>query len=411
MHIHMRAALLAGAALLAESLWAQPLTLDQAVGRAIAASPELRAGEAGVDAARADQLQARVRPNPTVSVDMENAAGTGGYGLFRQSELTVTYAQPLERGGKREARMAYAERGVVLAEAQWRVVRLDIAQQVQRAYIDVQIAEQLVWIGEDRVKLEKEMRSEAVRRVRGYKDPLFVETRADARITEAELALKEAVAKRPSARALLVSFWGGTVENLTVAEGIEKPDPRDPALAEADAAVFDAAVDQARARVVVEKSRAVQDVTVSGGTRFLRDTNDVALVGGISIPIGRFDRNQGNIARAQAERQQLEFQSEANRLDRLRRLASLRADADAARVRAEGIMNDVYPKAVKTLAQVREGYGRGGFRFSDVQDAADVIIQIQGQWAEAMTNYRDLLAEIDRLTGRFDTANLAETNP
>jgi len=279
MHIHMRAALLAGAALLAESLWAQPLTLDQAVGRAIAASPELRAGEAGVDAARADQLQARVRPNPTVSVDMENAAGTGGYGLFRQSELTVTYAQPLERGGKREARMAYAERGVVLAEAQWRVVRLDIAQQVQRAYIDVQIAEQLVWIGEDRVKLEKEMRSEAVRRVRGYKDPLFVETRADARITEAELALKEAVAKRQSARALLVSFWGGTVENLTVAEGIEKPDPRDPALAEADAAVFDAAVDQARARVVVEKSRAVQDVTVSGGTRFLRDTNDVALVG------------------------------------------------------------------------------------------------------------------------------------
>ena len=95
----------------------------------------------------------------------------------------------------------------------------------------------------------------------------------------------------------------------------------------------------------------------------------------------------------------------------MRRLASLRADADAARVRAEGIMNDVYPKAVKTLAQVREGYGRGGFRFSDVQDAADVIIQIQGQWAEAMTNYRDLLAEIDRLTGRFDTANLAETNP
>src|SRR3546814_17738963 len=115
-----------------------------------------------------------------------------------------------------------------------------------------------------------------------------------------------------------------------MSEGIEKPDPRDPPLAEADTAVFDAAVDRARARVVVEQSRAVQDYTVAGGTRFLRETNDVALVGGISIPIGRFDRNQGNIARAQAERRPLAFQSEVSRLERLRRLASLRAAADAA---------------------------------------------------------------------------------
>ena len=226
--------------------------------------------------------------------------------------------------------MALAERGVVLAEAQWRLVRLDIAQEVQRAYIDVQIAEQMVWVAEDRVKLEKEIRSEAIRRVRGYKDPLFVETRADARILEAELALKEVQAKRQSARALLASFWGGTPDSLVIAEGIEKPDPRDPPLAEADAAVFDAAVDRARAQVVVEQSRAHQDYTVSGGTRFLRETNDVAVLGGISIPLGRFDRNQGNIARAQAERRQLEFQSEASRLERLRRLATLRADADAA---------------------------------------------------------------------------------
>src|SRR3546814_8869831 len=110
MHIRMRAVLLAGAALLAGSAWAQPLSLDQAVERAIAASPEISAGEAGVDAARADQIQARVRPNPTISVDMDNAAGTGGYGLFKQSEMTVTYSQPIERGGKRSARMALAER-------------------------------------------------------------------------------------------------------------------------------------------------------------------------------------------------------------------------------------------------------------------------------------------------------------
>src|SRR3546814_12506863 len=75
------------------------------------------------------------------------------------------------------------------------------------------------------------------------------ETRADARIREAELQLREVQAKRLAARTLLASFWGGIAEGLVISEGIEKPDPRDPPLAEADTAVFDAAVDRARARV------------------------------------------------------------------------------------------------------------------------------------------------------------------
>lgn len=409
MTFRMRAALLAGAALsMAQPAWAEPLTLKQAVERAIASSPDLQASEAGIDAARAEQAQARVRPNPTLSVDAENFVGTGVYSPFGQSEVTVTYSQLIERGGKRDARIAYAGRGIDLAEARARVTRLDLAERVQRAFIAVQIAEQIAWLAEDRLKLEREMQKEAVRRVRGYKDPLFVETRADARIIEAELAVKEAKAKRDASRALLASFWGGSAADLVIDEGIEKPPVDEPALAEADAAVYGAAIERAKAQVVVEQTRGVQDYTVSGGARFLRETNDVAVVAGASIPLGRFDRNLGNVERAKAERRQLEYQSEANRFERLRRLASLRAEADAARVRAEGIMQDVYPKAVKTLSQVREGYNRGGFRFSDVQDAADVIIAIQDQWAEAMTRYRDAQSEIDRLTGRFDAAPSAE---
>lgn len=406
----LRAALLAGAALLfAGPIWAAPLTLDEAIERAVAASPDLLARGAGVDAARAEQTQAQVRPNPTLSVEAENFGGTGSYGLFKQPEVTVTYSQPIERGGKRDARMAYASRGVDIARAQARATRLDLAQQVQRAFIDVQIAEQLAWVADERLGLEQAMHKEAIRRVRGYKDPLFVETRADARILQAELAATEAKAKRAAARALLASYWGGSAKTLVIDEGIEKPNTAAPALAEADAEVNDAAVERARAQVVVEQSRGVQDYTVSGGARFLRETGDVAAVASVSIPLGRFDRNQGNIDRARAERQRIEYEAEANRLARLRRLASLRADAEAARVRADGIMQDVYPKAVKTLAQVREGYNRGGFRFSDVQDAADVIIDIQGQWAEAMTRYRDAQSEIDRLTGRFDAVPFAET--
>lgn len=403
MTLTLRAGLLAGLALaLPITASAEPVTLDEAVRRAIAASPAIRAQEAGIRSARAGRSQADIRPNPVLLVEAENIAGTGAYDVYRQAETTVTYAQTIERGGKRDARIAYAERDVGVAEASARLVRLDLAEAVQRTFIDLQIAEEVVWLAERRLETERAMQTEALRRVRGYKDPLFVETRAEARVARARLALDEARSRRNAARARLASFWGGKPEDVEVPRGIEKPDDHLNQLAAADSALASATVERAQAAVVVEQTRGVQDYTVSGGVRHLRETGDVALVAGISIPLGRFDRNRGNIERAQAERQRIELLAEAARLDRLRQLASLRAEADAARMRADGIMQDVYPKAVRTLQQVREGYNRGGFRFSDVQDGADAIIEVQSQWVEAMTRYRDILSQIDRLTGRFD---------
>lgn len=404
------AALLAGVAVLwPAGVSAEPLTLDEAVERAVSASPEALAGQASVDAARAGVTQAGVRPNPTLAFEAENFVGTGGFGVLGQAEFTVTYEQQIERGGKRDARLAYASRELDLAQAQTRLRRLDLAQSVQRAFVDVQIADQLAWIAERRLETERELQSEALRRVRGYKDPLFVETLTAARVTEAELALEQARAHAQGARELLASYWGGAGENLEVTPDIEKRVRQRSALAQADADVRDAAIARASAEVVLEQSLATQDYTLGGGLRFMRETNDVALVAGISIPLGRFDRNQGNIERAQAERRRMEAEAEADRLARLRRLASLRAQADAAAGRADGLMHDVYPQAVEALKQVREGYNRGGFRFSDIQDAADSIVAVQQQWAEAMNEYRDAQSEIDRLTGRFDVA--AETLP
>lgn len=403
MSLTLRAGLLAGLALaLPIAASAEPVSLDEAVRRAIAASPAIHAQEAGIRSARAGRSQADVRPNPVLSVEAENLAGTGAYDVYRQAETTVTYAQTIERGGKRDARIAYAERDIGVAQASARLARLDLAEAVQRTFIDLQIAEEVVWLAERRLETERAMQTEALRRVRGYKDPLFVETRAEARVAQARLAQGEARSRRNTARAKLASFWSGKPEDVEVPRGIEKPDDHLSQLAEADSALASATVERAQAEVVVEQTRGVQDYTVSGGVRHLRETGDVALVAGISIPLGRFDRNRGNIDRAQAERQRIELLTEAARLDRLRQLASLKAEADAARMRADGIMHDVYPKAVRTLQQVREGYNRGGFRFSDVQDGADAIIEVQSQWVEAMTRYRDVLSQIDRLTGRFD---------
>src|SRR3546814_2030357 len=122
-------------------------------------------------------------------------------------------------------------------------------------------------------------------------DPLFVETRASARVTPAELAHEQAQARSGADRDLLASYWGGDGQGLEIAGGIERPTGVPSALAGADADVREAAIARARAEVVLEQSRATQDYTVGGGLRFMRETNDVALVAGISIPPGRCAHN------------------------------------------------------------------------------------------------------------------------
>jgi cobalt-zinc-cadmium efflux system outer membrane protein len=408
----LRTALLAAAlAIPATAAFAEPFTLDEAIAKAIEAAPSIRANEAAVAAAQAGRVQAGVRPNPTVTVEGENLIGSGPYNVFGQAEITGTYSQTIERGGKRDARVAYAERDIGVAQASSRVARLELVSAVQRAFLDVVIAGYVVEIAETRLGVEVEMQREALRRVRGYKDPLFVETSASARVTQARLNLTEAQARREGARAALAAFWNGRAEEVETEGEVLSGIPAARQLAVADAELAQAEAARASAAVAVEQTRTRQDYTLSGGARFLRGTNDVAVVAGVTIPLGRFDRNQGNIARAQAEKLRIKLTAEGQRLDRLRRLASLGAEADAARARADAIVLEVYPQTTKALRQVREGYARGGFNFRDMQGAADAIIQAQAEWLDAVIRYRDLQTEIDRLTGRFDAAADRGTNP
>jgi outer membrane protein, heavy metal efflux system len=408
----LRTALLAAAlAFPATAAKAEPITLDQAVARALAASPQAEADGAAVDAARAARNQAGVRPNPNVTVEAENAIGTGPYNVLGQAEITATYSQTIERGGRRQARVALAERDIAVVEAAGMINRLDLAARVQRAFMDVLIADARLQIAQSRLSIEQGLRTEAVRRVRGYRDPLFVETAANARVREAELAVEQAVSERSAAVALLASFWGEDGTDLQPQGDVLTPSANGRALAGADAMLAEAELERARAAIAYERTRATRDYTLSGGARFLRETNDVALVASITIPLGRYDRNEGNIARAEAERRQIEFRAEAERQNRQRMLVNLIARAEAARQRASRLVAEVYPLNTRTLEQVREGYNRGGFNFQNVQDAADAILATQDDWLNAITEYRDLLTEIDRLTGRFDAPQSLETLP
>ena len=54
-------------------------------------------------------MQAGLRPNPELGLDIENPTGSGSYKSADQMENTLTLSQLIELGGKRPARIFEAE--------------------------------------------------------------------------------------------------------------------------------------------------------------------------------------------------------------------------------------------------------------------------------------------------------------
>ncbi len=385
---------------------ANTLTLERSVALALNAAPEAATNAARLDALRAAQRQAGVRPNPTLDVVAENLVGTGPYRFVGGAEVTATYAQTIERGGRRQARVALAGRDIEVAEAEALVQRLDIARRVHTAFVEALTAEAMVGVATERLRFARELHDEIDRRVRAARDPLFAGTRAEARVSEAEVDLELAEHARDAAMTRLAALWGGNARGLAISVDdffmLDRPEPViGDAISPVDLAVYESRIRRAEAAVRLEQSRRVQDPTIRGGARYLNGTGDVALVGGISIPLARHDTNRGNIERAEAERRRAGADIEVARVTRMRELALARERVTEARHEAQALLQQVFPLAMRTLAQVRAGFARGGFRHADIDDAATRVNTVRERMVRAASEYHRARIEVDRLTGRF----------
>ena len=92
------------------------LTLEQAIEEAEARSPAITAAQAEVTANRARLVQAGFRPNPELSVEVENFLGTGEASGFDGAEVTVSVSQRLDLGGRRSSRRAAAAAAIAVSE-------------------------------------------------------------------------------------------------------------------------------------------------------------------------------------------------------------------------------------------------------------------------------------------------------
>lgn len=388
-----------------------PLQLQDAFDRAAAFDPGLRAAGAGVEAAEGGLRQARARPNPTLGIETENFGGKNDLRNFNGAETTFSVSQEVEFGGKRRARIRLAERALSGAELD-RVLRgLDLFRDVQLAYFEALAAEENASIDRERVATAEEVAKAVSRRVNAARDPVMASARAEAGVAAARIEATRSAANAANARAKLAAFWGGdqTFDLSTTENGLPRAvDHEHPLVDDSnpDLARLSASRDMASAAVVLEKSLAYQNPTISMGyRRFEERSGDGAFVAGVTVPIGVFDRNQGAIAKARAEERRAGFDLEAARLNLMREFAGLQRALASDAVAVSSLEKDVIPQAAKALSLARDGYGRGAFSYLDVLDAQRALSEARLQRVEALKSYHSNEAALDRLTARFAVAS------
>src|SRR5262249_7780093 len=135
--------LFAGMMIVAVTAYGQPavpLTLESVVDTYMEKNLELQAAKYRLEWTHADQIAARLRPNPGVTFSAENLAFRGPTPTSELYQLTATYSETIELGGKRALREKVAEAALSVAQAQFAdTMRLGVAE-VKRIYFDSLLA-------------------------------------------------------------------------------------------------------------------------------------------------------------------------------------------------------------------------------------------------------------------------------
>jgi len=384
------------------------ITLRQALALALMHNPELRAFSWETRASEARKLQASLWPNPELGVEVEDVGGTGGMRGFDGAETTLQLGQLIELNGKRRKRTRVASLGKELAELDYQAKRLDVLTDTTRLFVGVLATQEQLVLAEELVQLSEQVLTTVSQRVEAGKDSPVEKTKSEIALASVRIEREKAKQNLESARKQLSAIWGGkspTFEKVAGQLDVVEAIPTEDQLAELiaqnpDISRWIVELEQRRAAFELQKAKATPDITLSGGFKRFNETDDNAVVFGVSIPLPVANRNQGgilearhNLAKAGEERKAAEASVNVA-------LASSYQELSNAFTEATELKSKVLDGAQDVFDASAEGYREGKLDYLNVLDAQRTLFEAKGRYIEALGAYHKARADVERLIGQ-----------
>lgn len=389
----------------------QPLTLQHAIGAALQTHPELQSFAFKLRALEARQNQAKLRPAPEVSVELENFFGTGEASGLSGAEATFALSQVIELGDKRAARIdaVLAERDVLGIQRQ--TVQLDVLAEVTRRFIALAQRQEQLALARRATALADQTVAGSRRRVDAAKSPHAELDRA--LIARDRLKLEERAAEVDvdTARKQLSATWGESplpdvdarpfgevrADLYTLPEAGEFRQLVDQLQRNPDFLLFatEARLRDAEVRLALSQRQA--DVSVSAGLRRLQGSRDQAFVASFSMPLFAGKRNTSYVAEAVAKRELLDAERRIAEVKAQATLYELHRQMQRAIAEAKTLKDEIQPRSAEALKETEYAYERGRYSYLELVDAQREYLEVQAALIEAAATAHTLRVEIERL--------------
>jgi len=383
------------------------LTLDRVVSTYIERNLELQAARYRLERTKADQIAARLRPNPGITVTAENFVFTGPTPFSRLYEVATSYAETIELGGKRKLRERAADATVSAAEAQFAdAMRRGVAA-VKRLYYEAVLARYNVEVAsENRQMFGQLLQVNQSRFEEGaIPEADLIKVRLerikfDAALKQAALNLRQATirllerlgesnfAKQEVIGEINFTAGNTSLERLRQQALAERPDVQ--------AAMRE--VTAAEERLSLERARARPDLTPFVGYKRIATDNSVLF--GVSVPLRIRDRNQAGIARAETDIKTAQTQLQ---LIKNRALADVETAYEAfqtAREQVQTFRSELLEQADESRTIALAAYEEGGSDLLPFLEAQRTRAEVRQQYFRTLFEYRSSLIDLELAVGR-----------
>ncbi len=383
------------------------LSLADAAALSLLHNPDLAVVAWEIRAREAETLQAGLRPNPELGLEVENFGGSGGASGFDGAETTLSLSQLLERGGKRKHGREAARLDRELAEWDYEALRHRLYAEVTAAFVDLLAAQEQERIAGELVAVAEQSLATMTRRVEAGAVSPVEETRARVALARSRLDRRAAQQRLDAARVELASLWGSVAPRFDRAVGdlepVSAPPPLEDLRARAadnpDLARWDTELARRRADIALERALGATDLAVEAGVRHLGETDDVAFTVGVAVPLPISDRNQGGRRAAEFRLSRTEDDARAARVAVERAVTVAHQTLVAEYEEVLALDEEILPQAETAFETALDAHRKGLFRFTDVLDTRRTLFELRARRVEILRDYHRTRAELERLTG------------
>jgi len=394
------------------------MTADEAVAYALAHNAELEAARKEIDAAKAMVKQAHLRANPMLDVE-----GARQFPPARDNRVMAGVTLPLERGGRRPARIAVAEREVEVREREFANRERMLASEVRMKFGEALAAALKLLFTDQLVEANQQsLNLIAARVVEGATPPLeqnmaLVELNrlksmretAEGKVEVAMLELRNLIGMPPEQPLRLRGDFDRLIDQLpTVAEATDQALRERP-----DLQGFRAMESLATARIEQARAEGRWDASVTAGYERMHsgfpqfgvdergglqpiESNFHFLKFGVSIMLPVRNKNQGAIEAAVAESEAAKSRREFAELTVRREVAAAYAQYERAARAMEIFRVGAVEQAKNNLDVVRQTYELGSKTLIDYLGEQRRFIELENDFIDAQLAVYNARVDIAR---------------